>query len=123
MSLRTISISLCAGLALAGCVETSEFGGAGGSYGDSGGGFGGSGGSYGGSGSGNLALGRDVCVRTLRQQGGILVRINSVREYGGAMPRGVEVRMTTRRDAMSMNTESRVCRFSYASGTADISRT
>ena len=35
----------------------------------------------------------------------------------------MEVRMTDRRDAMTVNTEPRVCRFRYATGTADISRT
>jgi len=31
--------------------------------------------------------------------------------------------MQVRRDALSVNTEQRVCRFSYANGTADIART
>ncbi len=118
MNFRTVLLGAAGSLALAGCVETSDFGGSGGSFGG-GGGFGGSGGS----GSGSLSLGREICTRTLRDQGRILVRVDSVREYGGTTPRGVEVRMTTRRDAMTVSTEPRVCRFSYASGTADISRT
>lgn len=121
MKARIIIVGLVASLALAGCVETAGFGGSGGSFGGSGGtgGFGGSGGS----GSNSLSLARDLCKRALRDQGRILVRVDSVREYGGTTPRGVEVRMTTRRDAMTVSTEPRVCRFSYASGTVDISRT
>ncbi|MEQ9038231.1 MAG: hypothetical protein RIE24_07745 [Silicimonas sp.] len=119
MMRRATLAGVFASLALAGCMETAEFGGSGGSFGGSNGGFGGSGGSN----FANLSLGRDACTRTLREQGWILVRVDSVREYGGSTPRGVEVRMTARRDALSVNTEPRVCRFSYASGTADISRT
>ncbi len=117
MNGKVIIIALIASIALAGCMKNPEFGGSGGSSG--GGGFGGAGGSN----SGNLSLARDVCTRTLREQGMVLASVDSVREFGGSTPRGVEVRMTTRRDAMTVNTEPRVCRFSYASGTADISRT
>jgi hypothetical protein len=118
MNFRTVLVGLFGSLALAGCVETAEFGGSGNSFGGSGG-FDGAGGS----GSSSLSLARDVCTRTLRDQGRILVSIDSVREYDANNPRGVEVRMTTRRDAMTVSTEPRVCRFSYSSGTADISRT
>jgi hypothetical protein len=97
---------------LAGCqMETAEFGG--------------SGGSFGGSGQPGVSLARDVCVNTARQQGLIVARVDSVSEYsfGNAPPRGVMVRMQVRRDPMSVNLEPRVCRFSYDSGEADISRT
>lgn len=129
MTLKSILAGALASLALVGCMETTEFGGSGGT----GGGFGGSGGSggsgdFGGSGGsneGSLSLGRDVCLRTARERGLNVARIDTVREYsfGNNPPRGVEVRMQVRRDAMSVNTEPRTCRFLYSNGTADISRT
>ena len=121
-SLLVASASL---LLLSGCLDGDDFGGLGGT-----GGFGGSGGSggFGGSGgsnSGSLSLARDVCVRTASDQGLNVARIDSAEEYafGNNPPRGIKVVMQVRRDAMSVNTEPRVCRFSYANGTADISRT
>ena len=126
MTMKTFLVGTIASLALVGCMETTEFGGSGGS----GGGFGGSGGSggFGGSGGSNsnsLSLGRDVCLRTARDQGLNVARVESVREYsfGNNPPRGVQVQMQVRRDAMSMNTEQRVCRFLYSNGTASIGRT
>jgi hypothetical protein len=129
MAFKSILVGVVASLALVGCVETTGFGGSGGS----GGGFGGSGGSgggggfggSGGSGSSSLSLGRDVCLRTAREQGLNVARVDSVEEYsfGNNPPRGVEVRMQVRRDAMTVNTEPRTCRFLYSNGTADISRT
>lgn len=115
MKSKAFVVGLVGCLALAGCVEPGGFGGSGGS----GGGFGGSGGT----GSASLSLGRDMCTRAVREDGRVLVSVDSVREYGGNTPRGVEVRMTTRRSAMTVSTEPRVCRFSYATGTADVSRT
>lgn len=136
-----ISFRICAAAlalaALTGC-QTGDpgFGGSGGSGGSGGfggsggsGSFGGSGGSgsFGGSGgsnAGSISLARDICARTLREEGRILVRIDSAREYQiGNRTMGVEVRMTTRRSGMTASTEPRMCRFRYASGTADISRT
>ena len=121
-SLFVASASL---LLLSGCVDGDDFGGSGGT-----GGFGGSGGSggFGGSGgsdSGSLSLARDVCLRSAREQGMNVARVDSVKEYafGNNPPRGVKVVMQVRRDALSVNTEQRVCRFSYANGTADIART
>jgi len=112
-------------LLLSGCVDGDDFGGSGGT-----GGFGGSGGSggvggSGGSNSGSLSLARDVCLRSAREQGLNVARVDSVEEYafGNNPPRGVKVVMQVRRDALSVNTEQRVCRFSYANGTADIART
>ena len=120
MMRRATLAGVFASLALAGCMETAEFGGSGGSFGGSGGGFGGSGGS----GSSSLALGRDTCLRAARDQGLNVARVDSVREYSfGNAVQGVEVRMQVRRSGMSVNTEPRVCRFRYSSGTADISRT
>lgn len=116
MKIKSVLVTLVVGIALAGCVETDEFGGSGGSFGGSGG--------WGGSGGGNVRLGRDVCARTLREQGRILVRIDSAREYAiSGLTQGVEVHMTTRRSGLTASTEPRVCRFRYATGTADISRT
>lgn len=117
MTMKSMLGGVFASLALVGCVETTEFGGLGGT----GGGFGGSGGSN----SSNLSLGREVCLRTAREQGLIVARVDSVREYsfGNNPPRGVEVRMQVRRDAMTVSTEPRTCRFLYSNGTADISRT
>jgi len=116
------SVSL---LMLPGCVEGDDFGSSGGS-----GGFGGSGGSggfvgSGGSNAGSLSLARDVCLRSARKQRMNVARVDKVQEYafGNNPPRGVKVVMQMRRDAMSVNTEPRVCRFSYANGTADIART
>jgi hypothetical protein len=122
MRFRTVLVGLCGSIALAGCVETAEFGGSGGSFGGSGGsgGFGGSGGTS----SGNISLGRDMCLRAARDQNLNVARVDSVREYSfGSALQGVEVRMQVRRSGMSVNTEPRVCRFRYASGEADISRT
>lgn len=115
--MKPVLVGFFAGLALAGCMEATEFGGSGGT----GGGFGGSGGSS----SGNLSLGRDVCLRTAREQGLNVAKVDSVREYsfGNNSPRGVEVRMQVRRDALTASTEPRMCRFLYSNGTADISRT
>jgi hypothetical protein len=115
-------------VAMAGCqMSEPEFGGSGGTAGFGGsGGSGGSGGfgGSGGSSTSSIALARDVCTRTLREQGRILVRIDSAREYQiSGQTQGVEVRMTTRRDSLTASTEPRVCRFRYAGGTADISRT
>lgn len=97
-------------LSLAACVETPGFGGSGGSAGSD---------------ASGIALARDVCTRTLRDEGALPVRIDRAEEYGFGTggPRGVKVDMTIRRDALSVSTEQRVCRFSYATGTADISRT
>jgi hypothetical protein len=108
--------------AIAGCqMDSGSFGGSGGSWQGSGGsgGFGGSGGS----GQAGISLGRDACMQEARRQGLNIARIHSVREYGAPSPRGVQVRMQIRRSAMSVNTEPRVCRFSYSSGEANISRT
>ena len=79
----------------------------------------------GGSHSGSLSLARDACLRSAREQGMNVARVDSAEEYafGNNPPRGVKVVMQVRRDAFSVNTEQRVCRFSYANGTADISRT
>ena len=138
MTVKSILAGVFASLALVGCMDTTEFGGSGGTgggFGGSGGsgGFGGSGGSggsggFGGSGgsnSGSLSLGRDVCLRTARDQGLNVARVDTVREYsfGNNPPRGVQVQMQVRRDAMSVNTEQRVCRFLYSNGTASIGRT
>ena len=114
MAFRPVLLAQAASVALTGCLETAEFGGSGS------GGFGGSGGS----GSGSFARAQDICKRTLGDQGKMLVSVDSVREYAfsGAVQE-VEVRMTVRRDAMTVNTEPRACRFRYATGTADISRT
>lgn len=103
-SLLVASASL---LLLSGCVDGEDFGGSGGSN------------------SGSLSLARDVCVRTASDQGLNVARIDSAEEYafGNNPPRGIKVVMQVRRDAMSVNTQPRVCRFSYANGTADISRT
>jgi len=127
MTLKSILAGAFASLALAGCMETTEFGGSGGT----GGGFGGSGGTgggfggAGGSNSSGLSLARDVCLRTAREQGLNVARVDTVREYsfGNNPPRGVQVQMQVRRDAMSVNTEQRVCRFLYSNGTASIGRT
>lgn len=100
-------------VALAGCqMDSSEFGGSGGSWQGSGG-----------TGQAGLSLGRDACVQEARRQGLNIARIDSVQEYGAPSPRGVQVRMQVRRSDVSVNTEPRVCRFSYSSGQADISRT
>lgn len=113
MMRRATLAGVFASLSLAGCMETAEFGGSGGSFGGSGG-----------SGSSSLALGRDTCLRAARDQGLNVARVDSVREYSfGNAVQGVEVRMQVRRSGMSVNTEPRVCRFRYSSGTADISRT
>jgi hypothetical protein len=112
MTFRTVVVGLVAGFALTGCMQTDA-------------GFGGSGGSGGsGGGSGTFTLAQDTCKRALRDQGMVLVSIDSTREYpvtGAA--RGVEVGMTVRHDSMTVTTEQRVCRFRYADATADISRT
>ncbi|MGP1357081.1 hypothetical protein [Roseicyclus sp.] len=123
MSRNVLAVVGTAALLLAGCVEETGFGGSGGSFG--GGGFGGSGGSFGGGGSSGLSLGREICLDTARQQGLNVARVDSVEEYGfgSAGPRGVQVRMQVRRDAMTVSTEPRVCRFTYSNGLADISRT
>jgi hypothetical protein len=119
--LRKIFVAGAMAALLVGCQSTnSGFGGSGGSWQGSGG-FGGSGGS--GQVGVGVGLGRDACTQEARRQGLDIARIDSAQEYGGSPARGVQVRMQVRRSAVSVNTEPRVCRFSYSSGQADISRT
>lgn len=121
MPRKVLALAVIPALLLAGCVDGDDFGGFGGSGGSNGfGGAGGSGGS-----SAGISLARDVCLNTARAQRLTVARVDSVREYGFAngTARGVELRMQIRRDPMSLNLEPRVCRFSYSSGQADISRT
>ncbi|MFN3847063.1 MAG: hypothetical protein ACK4RZ_14740 [Paracoccaceae bacterium] len=101
-------------------MENDNFGGSGGTWQGSGG-FGESGVS----GQAGIGLARDVCANAARQQGLNLARINSAEQYsfGNGSPRGVLVPMQVRRDPMSVNVQPRVCRFTYADGKADISRT
>jgi hypothetical protein len=118
MKIKSVLVTLVAGIALSGCVETAEFGGSGGSFGGSGGsgGFGGSGGSGGSSDAGER-LARQVCEQAIRDEGqrvvGLYRREAVDYPYRGA---GVDLYFTVRRDPMTVS-ESRVwCRFMYDTG-------
>ena len=123
MPWKMCALAAAAALALAGCVDESDFGGAGGSFGGSGGsgGFGGSGGSGGsGSGSGSggqagLSLARDVCIRDIEARGATVVRVESAREVRGR----AEVVVQTLRSPASVNTERRLCTFYFNTGLHD----
>ena len=121
MPWKMCALAAAAALALAGCVDESDFGGASGSFGGSGGsgGFGGSGGS-GGSGSGSggqagLSLARDVCIRDIEARGATVVRVESAREVRGR----AEVVVQTLRSPASVNTERRLCTFYFNTGLHD----
>jgi hypothetical protein len=103
--------------ALAGCqMESSEFGGSGGSWqGGGSGGFGGAGGS-GGGGQAGVSLARDVCTNAVRERGGIVVGVESVRELRG----GAEIVMATRRSQTTLSTQRQRCTFNYATGSHSI---
>lgn len=108
-------------LLLAACeLDTEGFGGSGGSW-QNGGGFGGSGGS---GQQAGLELAREVCVREVREQGRVVADVTRVREVSiGSTAIGADVYMQVRRDPMTVSTTSVRCRFSYSSGTAQISNT
>lgn len=116
MPWKMCALAAAAVLALAGCVDESDFGGSGGSFGGSGGGggFGGSGGS-GGSNQAGLSLARDVCIRDIEAQGASVVRVESARELLGR----AEIVVRTRRSPVSANTERQLCTFYYNTGLHD----
>ncbi len=122
MRIKSVFVMLFTGVALAGCVETAEFGGSGGS----GGGFGGSGGSggFGGSGGSSQAgerLARQVCSEAVRDTGVRIVEIyrtNSVDfPFNGA---GIDLYFSTRRDPMTVSLSYTRCRFMYDTGRATL---
>lgn len=99
MTFRSVLVTLVAGITLAGCVETAEFGGSGGSS-DAG-----------------ERLARQVCQQAIEDKGqrvvGIYRRDGVNYPYRGA---GVDLYFTVRRDPMTVS-DSRVwCRFMYNTG-------
>lgn len=111
MPRKMCALAAAAVLALAGCVDESDFGGSGGSFGGSGGG-GGFGGSY----QAGLSLARDVCIRDIEDQGASVVRVESARELLGR----AEIVVQTRRSPASVNTERRLCTFYFNTGAHDV---
>ncbi|WP_292290297.1 hypothetical protein [Marivita sp.] len=118
MSGRTRILAAVSALLLAGCLESEGFGGSGGSSG--GGGFGGTGGSggFGGSNQAGLSLARDVCFNDIESRGARIVRVESERE----LLNRAEIVVLTRRSAVSLNTERRLCTFYYNTGLHDTRR-
>lgn len=115
MSGKILALAAASALMLAGCMDSNEFGGSGGTGGS--GGFGGSGGSseFCGSNEAGLSLARDVCIRDVRNRGQVQVRVLSARNFGSG-PAYAQVTLESRLDTSSNKTNRWSCRFSYNSG-------
>ena len=97
MSWKICTVAAAAALALAGCVDESDFG------------------SSGVSGQAGLSLARDVCIRDITDRGGTVIRVESARQIQNR----AEVILQTRRSPASVNTERRLCTFYFNTGLHD----
>jgi hypothetical protein len=108
-----VLVTLLAGIALGGCVETADFAGSGGSSG----GLGGSGGSS----QAGERLARQVCSAAVRDSGAQIVDVYKSQSvdfpFNGA---GIDLYFNTRRNPMTVSLSCTRCRFMYDTGRATL---